>query len=124
MADLASAAPTADLFVSEVQMSVTVCLATAGTPFLVTLVRTDLRWFDDDPDPDITEHTVCERTFSDSLPGLFSAIDDWLCTTHRLRVLPHSWVPCDAGGDTGCALLLEGRALAAMPFSGPLGHWG
>lgn len=116
--------PAVDHFLSDVQMSVTVCLPAPGTPFQATLVRTDLRWFDDDPEPDITELPVCERSFAVPLPELFAAVDSWLCSQHRLRVLPHSWTPCDAGGDTGCALLLEGRALPAMPISGPLGHWG
>lgn len=101
-----------------------ITLPAVGNPFHACLIREDRRWFDDDPNPDIAEQIVCERDFSTPLPTVWAAIDQWLFTGHKLRVLPHSWAPCEAGNDVGCALLLEGRAVPVHPINGPLGCWG
>ncbi|MEB3071952.1 hypothetical protein [[Mycobacterium] vasticus] len=99
-------------------------LQTIGSALHATLIREDTTWYDDDPHGDITEEVVCERDLVGvPLPAAFAAVDEWLVGEHRLRVLPHSWVPCDSGGDTGVALLLEGRVLPARPID-PLSNWG
>ncbi|MEB3065511.1 hypothetical protein [[Mycobacterium] zoologicum] len=99
-------------------------LQTAGATLHATLIREDTTWYDDDPDADVSEVVVCERDLPDvPLSSMFAAVDEWLIAEHRLRVLPHSWVPCDSGGDTGVVLLLEGRALPARPID-PLSNWG
>ena len=103
-----------DTVVTSTQMWVEVSQATERT-FEVTLIRRDHRFYDDDPDPDLIETTVCERTITASLPAMFAAVDGWLINEHRLRVLPHSWraLSCQTGTD----LLLEAHALPAQPIA-------
>lgn len=113
-----------DLYGVEVEMSVQLSQARPAGAFHAALVRHERRWFDDDPTPEDTEQAVCQRDLALDLPAVFAAVDQWLFGEHKLRVLPHSWVPCEAGTDTGVALLLEGRAIPAHPISGPLGCWG
>lgn len=114
----------ADYVAVDTQMTVTVTLAVTGGYFTAVLLREDRRWFDDDPTPEVVERIVCEREFATPLPAVFAAVDEWLFRGHKLRVLPHSWTPCDAGPDVGVALLLEGRAVPVHPVAGPLGCWG
>lgn len=108
----------------ETRWCVVMSLPKVDAPFQVVLTREDRLWFDDDPDPDIAEQIVCEHEFAVPLPSLFESVDEWLFVGHKLRVLPHSWVPCESGPDAGVALLLEGRAVPAHPVAGPLGCWG
>lgn len=109
---------------TETTWRVELSLQTINAALHATLIREDTTWYDDDPTADVTEQVVCERDLAGvPLPAAFAAVDGWLVAEHRLRVLPHSWVPCDSGGDTGVALLLEGRALPARPI-GVLSNWG
>ena len=108
----------------EVEMLVELSQARPAGAFRAALVRHERRWFDEDPTPDHTEQIVCQRALPHTLPAVFAAVDTWLFDEHKLRVLPHSWVPCEAGPDAGVALLLEGRAIPAHPINGPLGCWG
>ena len=95
-------------------------LLATGESFQARLVREDTTWFDDDPAPDIAEHVLCEHEFATPLPAVFCAIDDWLFQGHKLRVLAHTWAPCESGPDVGVALLLEARAVPAHPVPEPL----
>lgn len=108
----------------EVEMSVQLIQSAPSGAFHATLIRHERRWFDDDPAPEHAEQAVSQRHLAYPLPAVFAAIDEWLFDEHQLRVLPHSWVPCPAGPDTGVALLLEARAISAHPIVGPLGCWG
>lgn len=108
----------------ETTLHVWVTQRAAGEPFAATLIREDSRWWDDDPQPDIEEHAVCEHQFAVPLPSLFAELDHWLVTEHRLRVLSHSWQARESGPDVDAVLVLEGRAVPALHItSGPLGCW-
>lgn len=98
----------------EADMRVELSQAAAGGPFEVTLLRHEIRWFDDDPRPDYAETVVCENSFAVPLPAVFAALDRWLMRGHRLKVLAHTWRPGESGGTTGVVLLLEGRAIPAV----------
>lgn len=114
-----------DFVAADTRWRAEISLPAVGAAFRATLVREDRRWFDDDPLPDVDEHVLCEREFAVSLPTLFAAVDEWLLLGHKLRVLPHSWTPCESGPDVGVALLLEGSAVPVHPVvAGPLGCWG
>lgn len=84
-----------------------------ASSFDVVLIDRTLRYYTDDPTPDITKTTVAETVITVSWPGLFAAVDTWLHDEFRLRVLPHSWSAGSSGGTTGIELLLEGHVLPA-----------
>lgn len=104
----------------ESVLRVEVSLPSAEAAFHASLIRTDCSYFDDDPTPDIGEHVVCEHDFSTALPAVFGAVDEWLFQGHKLRVLAHTWTPCESGPDVGVALLLEARAVPVQPLPRPL----
>lgn len=107
----------------ETSWSTVVSLTAVGAPFRAVLIRADSRWFEDDATPELVEHVLCEREFSLPLPAVFGAVDEWLFQGHKLRVLAHTWTPCESGPDVGVALLLEARAVPVHPLPGPLGCW-
>lgn len=45
----------------ETTFRVEVTLRAINQPFEASLIRENLRWFSDEPDPDISEYVVCEH---------------------------------------------------------------
>lgn len=102
---------------TNVKMVCELSQETVDGPFLAALIREETRWWDDDPTPDIVETIVSETTLQVLLPDVFSAVDHWLATTHRLYVLPTSWQSGNTGADTGVVVLLAGRATSVSPVT-------
>lgn len=103
----------------DTRMCVVVSKETGAGAFTVMLSREELRYWDDDPTPDIVETTVGETVLAAPLPMLFDAIDTWLLRAHHMRALPHSWKVGECGGTSGYdaffeAVVLPARSVAAL----------
>lgn len=103
-------APRGDSPMVAVRMVCELSQETASGSFTAALIREETRYWDDDPKPDIIESIVSETEIHALLPDVFSAVDHWLATTYRLRVLPTTWQSGNTGADTGLVVLLQGRA--------------
>jgi len=90
---------------------------TGRAAFTVSVAREELRYWDDDPTPDIVETTVGETVIAAPLPLLFDAIGTWLLRDHHLRALPHSWHVGECGGTSGYEAFFEAVVLPARPIA-------
>lgn len=85
-----------------------------ASPFRATLVREETLYWDDDPDPDVTDTIICTT----ELPpcrwrDVFAAVNQWLHDTYGLYVPQAAWQPGSTGPDAGVIMLLHGHAAAA-----------
>lgn len=105
----------------EVQMMCEVAQERERGPFVATLYRVESRFWDDDPNPDVVEVEVCEKTLTCALPAVFAAVDEWLLAGHRLRVPAHTWRFGDTRPGTGLTVLLNGRAMPVQAVGSVVG---
>ena len=101
----------------DTRMCVVVSKETGAGAFTVMLSREELRYWDDDPTPDIVETTLGETVLAAPLPMLFDAIDAWLLRAHHMRALPHSWKVGECGGTSGYDAFFEAVVLPARPVA-------
>lgn len=100
----------------DTRMCVVGLKETGAAAFTVSVAREEMRYWDDDPTPDIVETTVGETVIAAPLPLLFDAIGTWLLRDHRLRALPHSWHVGECGGTSGYGAYFEAVVLAGAPY--------